>query len=113
MRRSDWMRRVGWRDELLLVPLLLALAAILAGPSAHGAIQPSACTQAAKYSDARRGTSLLVIQNGQTVFEHYANGGGPDAAWPIFSGTKNFWGVAALVAISEGRIRLDEPVSDT
>src|SRR6201999_4024196 len=35
------------------------------------------------------------------------------AAWPIFSGTKNFWGIAALVAISEGRIRLDEPVSDT
>ena len=83
------------------------------GAHAVAAVQPSACAQAAKYSDARHGTSLLVIQNGQTVFEHYANGGGPDAAWPIFSGTKNFWGIAALVAISEGRIRLDEPVSDT
>jgi CubicO group peptidase (beta-lactamase class C family) len=105
--------RVPWRDELLLVPLLLALAAIVIGPSAHAAITSAACAQAARYSEARHGTSLLVIQNGQTVFEHYANGGGPDAAWPIFSGTKNFWGVAALVAISEGRIHLDEPVSDT
>jgi CubicO group peptidase (beta-lactamase class C family) len=106
-------KRVPWRDELPLVPLLLAFAAIVIGPSAHAAITPTACAQAAKYSEARHGTSLLVIQNGQTIFEHYANGGGPDAAWPIFSGTKNFWGIAALVAISEGRIRLDEPVSNT
>jgi CubicO group peptidase (beta-lactamase class C family) len=108
------MRRVHWRDELPRVPLLFALAVVLAAtPTLDAAVQPAACAQAAKYSDARHGTAMLIIQNGQTVFEHYANGGGPDAAWPIFSGTKNFWGVAALVAISEGRFQLDDKVSDT
>ena len=57
--------------------------------------------------------ALLVVQNGQTVFEHYANGGGVDAAWKIFSGTKSFWGIAALVAVDEGKFRLDDRVSDT
>jgi CubicO group peptidase (beta-lactamase class C family) len=106
-------RRVGWRDELPLVPLILIAAVTLFCQNAVAALSPSACAQAAKYSDARHGTSVLVIQNGQTIFEHYANGGGADAAWPIFSGTKNFWGIAALVAISEGRFHLDDKVADT
>ena len=33
--------------------------------------------------------------------------------WPIFSGTKNFWGLAALCAVRDGLIRLDERVADT
>jgi CubicO group peptidase (beta-lactamase class C family) len=53
------------------------------------------------------------VQNGQTIFEHYANGGAADGAWPVFSGTKSFWGIAALVAVSEGLFRLDDRVSET
>ena len=57
---------------------------------------------------------MLVIQNGRTVFEHYANGGTAAAAWPIFSGTKSFWGIAALVAtVHDGLFKLDDRVSDT
>jgi len=111
------MKTVDWRDDPRVVALfqsvILAFFFLVAQRTFAVPISPSACAQAAKYSDARHGTSLLVIQNGQTIFEHYANGGGNDAAWPIFSGTKNFWGIAALVAINEGKIRLDEPVSDT
>ncbi len=76
-------------------------------------LQPAACARAAQYSEARHGTSLLVIQNGKTLFERYANGGKSDAGWPIFSGTKSFWGVAALVAVSEGLFQLDDHVADT
>ena len=76
-------------------------------------LQASDAARAAQYSDGRHGTSLLVLQNGRTLFEHYANGGRIDAAWPIFSGTKNFWGIAALVAVGEGLFRLDDRVSDT
>jgi CubicO group peptidase (beta-lactamase class C family) len=111
-------KSAAWRDALPRVPLILIAwavcsALILVSPLAAAPIQPSACAQAAKYSEARHGTSLLVVQNGQTVFEHYANGGKEDAAWPIFSGTKNFWGIAALVAISQGRLHLDDFVSET
>ncbi len=56
---------------------------------------------------------MLVMQNGRTVFEHYANGGMRNGRWPIFSGTKSFWGIAALIAAGQGLFRLDEPVADT
>jgi CubicO group peptidase (beta-lactamase class C family) len=56
---------------------------------------------------------MLVIQNGRTVFEHYANGGSATGRWPIFSGTKSFWGIAALAAVRDGLFKLDDFVSDT
>jgi CubicO group peptidase (beta-lactamase class C family) len=56
---------------------------------------------------------MLVMQNGRTIFEHYANGGSTSGRWPIFSGTKSFWGIAALAAVHDGLFRLDDFVSDT
>ena len=56
---------------------------------------------------------MLVVQNGRTIFEHYANGGSARGRWPIFSGTKSFWGIAALAAVRDGLFKLDDPVSAT
>ncbi len=56
---------------------------------------------------------MLVMQNGRKIFEHYANGGSARGRWPIFSGTKSFWGIAALAAVREGLFKLDDHVSDT
>src|SRR5213595_351285 len=61
----------------------------------------------------QRGVSILVMQNGRTTFERYANGGSAGGRWPIFSGTKSFWGIAALAAVHDGLFRLDDLVSDT
>ncbi len=87
--------------------------AFLRSTIAFGEIREADCARAAKYSESKRGTSLLVIQNGRTIFERYANGGMVDGRWPIFSGTKSFWGLAALAAVSEGLFTLDEPVANT
>jgi CubicO group peptidase (beta-lactamase class C family) len=78
-------------------------------------IQPSDCAPAAKYSESRGGVSMLVMQSGRTIFEHYTRrtGGSAGGRWPIFSGTKSFWGVAALAAVRDGFFRLDDLVSDT
>jgi CubicO group peptidase (beta-lactamase class C family) len=76
-------------------------------------IRPSDCARAAKYSESKHGISMLVMQNGRTIFEHYANGGSPSGRWPIFSGTKSFWGIAALAAVHDGLFKLDDLVSDT
>jgi CubicO group peptidase (beta-lactamase class C family) len=76
-------------------------------------IRPADCAHAAKYSEGRGGSAILVLQNGQTIFEHYANGGSASQRWPIFSGTKSFWGIAALAAVHDGLFKLDDPVSDT
>src|SRR5262245_9646331 len=91
----------------------LVLALVLVSPFAFAEIQPSDCARAAKYSEGRHGRAMLVMQNGRTIFEHYANGGSAKERWPIFSGTKSFWGIAALAAAHEGLFKLDDPVSDT
>jgi CubicO group peptidase (beta-lactamase class C family) len=90
---------------------VLALAIRPASLSAE--IHAADCARAAKYSESRRGSAMLVLQNGRTIFEHYANGGSATRRWPIFSGTKSFWGIAALAAVHDGLFKLDDRVSDT
>ena len=92
--------------------LLLAIA-LITSTSAFAEIRSADCARAAKYSESKRGVSMLVMQNGRPIFEHYANGGSADGRWPIFSGTKSFWGIAALAAVHDGLFKLDDPVSDT
>jgi CubicO group peptidase (beta-lactamase class C family) len=86
---------------------------LLRSTSSLAEIRPADCARAAKYSESKRGISMLVMQNGHTIFEHYANGGLPDGRWPIFSGTKSFWGIAALVATRDRLFNLDDRVSET
>src|SRR4029077_8520581 len=108
MNASSWSRfaqRSGYNGLLLVT--------FATSPAAFAEINPSDCANAAKYSESRHGSAVLVIQNGRTIFEHYANGGSANRRWPIFSGTKSFWGIAALAAAQEGLFRLDDPVSDT
>ena len=88
-------------------------AALLTSTSTFAEIRFADCARAAKYSESKRGNAMLVMQNGHTVFEHYANGGIAGGRWPIFSGTKSFWGIAALIAAQDGLIKLDDRVADT
>ena len=90
---------------------LFLLAFVTSSVSAE--IRDADCARAAEYSESKRGASMLVIQNGRTIFEHYANGGSAGGRWPIFSGTKSFWGIAALAAAHDGLFKLDDLVSDT
>ncbi|HXP35642.1 MAG TPA: serine hydrolase [Chthoniobacterales bacterium] len=92
---------------------LSILASLATSTSSFADIQPGNCARAANYSENKRGFSMLVSQNGRTVFEHYANGGSVDARCKIFSGTKSFWGIAALCAARDGLIKLDDRVADT
>jgi len=86
---------------------------LVAEARALPALSSANCAKAAQYSESKHGTSFLVIQDGRTLFERYANGGAVDGAWPVFSGTKSFWGIAALIAVGEGLFTLDDRVSDT
>jgi CubicO group peptidase (beta-lactamase class C family) len=97
------------------VPVVLRLLVLLTVVTSSFAaeIRPENCARAAKYSESKRGVSMLVLQNDRTIFEQHANGGLPQGRWPIFSGTKSFWGVAALCAVRDGLIRLDDRAADT
>src|SRR5438552_9587055 len=108
MKGSSWSRfaqRSGYSGILLGVFLTSIIAS--------AEIRPADCARGAKYSESKRGVSMLVMQNGRTIFEHYANGGSAGQRWPIFSGTKSFWGIAALAGVRDGLFKLDEFVSDT
>jgi CubicO group peptidase (beta-lactamase class C family) len=112
--------RFGWTGPTFFrwlignrcAPPIFALLSVTSA-SALAEIDANDCARAAKYSESKRGVSMLVMQNGRTIFEHYSNGGSARGKWPIFSGTKSFWGIAALAAVRDGLFKLDDPVSDT
>jgi CubicO group peptidase (beta-lactamase class C family) len=57
--------------------------------------------------------ALLVARDGRIERETYGTGYGPDAPHALYSGTKSFWGPAALAAQREGLLDLDERVAQT
>lgn len=54
--------------------------------------------------------ALLVWARDELLLESYENGQNASSAHPLYSGTKSFWGTAALRAIEDGIFDLDEPV---
>ena len=70
-------------------------------------------TRAADYSTKLVGQAVLVQQGGQVIFERYDNTWSADAPHPLASGTKSFTGVAAMFAVQDGLLTLDELAADT
>jgi CubicO group peptidase (beta-lactamase class C family) len=68
---------------------------------------------ARRFSESRRGRTLLVMQKGEIIGEHYARRMKADRALELASGTKSVTGVIALLAVEDGLITLDEKVSDS
>jgi CubicO group peptidase (beta-lactamase class C family) len=53
----------------------------------------------------------LLVQTGTSIaLEEYANGHTAEKPHPLYSGTKSFWGIAALEAAADGIIDLDATV---
>jgi CubicO group peptidase (beta-lactamase class C family) len=86
----------------------LCLVSLLASTAVGAPVNLNAVRAAAAYSRSAGGTSFLAVQNGQTLLEQSA--GEPRK---IYSGTKAFWGLAALAAAEDGLLSLDERVSET
>ena len=84
-----------------------------------GAIRPTmpvtlrSCRAAADYSKAANGHAVLVMVDGEIVYERYDNGWSRQRPHRLASGTKSFAGVTAAVAVQKGLFRFDDPVSDT
>ncbi|HZV76326.1 MAG TPA: serine hydrolase domain-containing protein [Candidatus Babeliales bacterium] len=66
-----------------------------------------------EYARAHGLHALVVERNGERIAQEYGGGFDADAAHPIYSGTKSFWGSVAIVARDDGLLALDEPVADT
>ncbi|WP_027881944.1 serine hydrolase domain-containing protein [Meiothermus rufus] len=93
--------------------LLKGFLAALGLGSRANPLNPRYHRLAAAYSAAHRGIALLVMVEGQVVFEDYPNQGQPQRAHELASGTKSFWGVLAVAAQQDGLLTLDEPLAQT
>ncbi len=98
------MRRV-----LALVAALIVAVAADQPPAAPG---PAHLGAASGYSMGQGGQTLLVMFDGSIVFERYANGGSSDKLQLLASGSKSFVGVAAVAAVQDKILRLDDPASE-
>ena len=82
--------------------------------AAHAlALDGNGLRAAGEYSAEHRGVSMLVVQNGRVIFEDYPNGHSASEPHKIYSGTKAFWNLAALAAVEDGHLSLDERVCET
>lgn len=81
---------------------------------AQGVFSRQSMQLASNYSGNCGGASVLIMQNGQIVFETYHNGADSSTATHIHSATKFFWAAAAALAMQQGLISsFEEPVVNT
>jgi len=100
---------------LLTAALLLLLSFPLpaADPVTPEAITADHFALAARYSRAHGGLVLYVQQGGKALFEDDYPGYTAATPHKIYSGTKSFVAVAALLAEQDGLLSLSEPASNT
>ncbi|HZZ63887.1 MAG TPA: serine hydrolase [Candidatus Baltobacteraceae bacterium] len=65
---------------------------------------------AAAYHARHKPRALLVLQDGAVVYESYEEPFSAQTPHALYSGTKSFWGTAAVIAQREGLLHLDDPV---
>ena len=94
--------------RLLYLALFLCLAAI-----ASADVTEAHFANAAHYSATHGGLAIRVEQGGHLLFESYAPDFSASTPHKIYSGTKSFFAVAAIVAQQEGLLSLDEKACDT
>jgi CubicO group peptidase (beta-lactamase class C family) len=90
----------------------LALASFI--PSAAPSAPPEmAMKAAADYSKTQNGQTVVVMFDGKVVFERYDNGGAADKVQMLASGSKSFVGLAAVAAVQDKVLNLDDPASES
>jgi len=97
--------------RLFVLSIILGLTAI--NPLAAAEITAAHFAWAAQYSINHGGLALRVEQGGKLIFESYAPGFSASTPHKIYSGTKSFVAVGALIAMQEGVLTLNEKASDT
>src|SRR5580658_10956297 len=107
MKRRDFAIGLGGS----VLASALATSAGSQNPPASG---PMAAAQAWARRDADpelgRSDALLILQNGQVVFERYGEGQGPDVRHVSWSMAKSITQALTGVAVREGKVDIDQPL---
>ncbi len=99
------------RSKFAVWTAVLAMAAALFPGSAYATPDTAWCDAATRYSTARRGVAVLVLENGKVICE--SNTAARAAPYELWSGTKSFVGVLAAAAVQDDFLSLDELAADT
>jgi CubicO group peptidase (beta-lactamase class C family) len=99
---------------LHIVTLIIASASIVGlayatDPHPTRAPAVEAMRAAAEYSKSQTGHTMVVMFDGKVIFEQYDNGGAIEKPHYLASGQKCFIGPAAVAAVQDGLIKLDNP----
>jgi CubicO group peptidase (beta-lactamase class C family) len=78
-----------------------------------GTAMAASNSAAIEYASKHALHALVIAQDGRIVSETYGEGHDGSTPHALYSGTKSFWGVAALAAVRDGILRLDERVAET
>jgi CubicO group peptidase (beta-lactamase class C family) len=104
---------IGWIGALVLAPL-----------AAAAQVAPAETTALAKryvadgtvpgivITYAKGDAPLKVIAEGRIANETTARPADVDSLWRVYSMTKPITGIAAMILIEEGKLKLDQPISD-
>ncbi|HQZ28608.1 MAG TPA: serine hydrolase, partial [Verrucomicrobiales bacterium] len=92
-----------------LVPLFV-FGSIL---SCSAQLTSDAIAAARAYSGKHSGVGMIVAEAGVIRYEDYYNGHKGKEPLHIYSGTKSFFGVLAVIAEEEGILKLDDLVAET
>ena len=76
-------------------------------------VLPTSIEKAARYSRTQNQLGIIIQQSGRTLIREFAPGHSAGEPVRIYSGTKFFWCLAAMIAQKEGLLDLDERVCDT
>lgn len=87
------------------------LAACATAPASYPEAKLHGCQQAIAFSQARRGLSVFVLQQGDVVCS--SGGQSVETPYELWSGTKSFVGILAAAAVQDGLLELDELAADT
>lgn len=68
---------------------------------------------AAEYNREVGGETMLVMHDGQVIYEDYPNGWSAEKPHLLASGSKSFVGLTAIAAAEDGFIHLDDPASSS
>lgn len=90
--------------SLILIIILLSAAAMPSRADYRAA---------AAYSAQFDGVTFVALEDGRIVHEDYPNGGSAETAYPLASGSKSFWGVAAAALVQDSKLSLDEKLAPT
>ncbi|MEM7602035.1 MAG: serine hydrolase domain-containing protein, partial [Verrucomicrobiota bacterium] len=98
-----------------MLPLrcLAVILLLIMSSSLNAQLSSESIAKAQQYSAAHNGRAMIVKEGGQLRFERYYSGYSKGEPLHIYSGTKSFFGVLAVIADEEGLLDLDERVAET